>query len=100
MRVVVTASVLLAVVATALVAVSQQSETRRLQHAVWQLERRHENLDRARQRLEAAVEAARTPRRLLDEHDRRPVEDIPAACDQEVCPAGFVTGGNFEAGGR
>ncbi len=68
MKVVVTIAVLLAVVATALVAVCQHSETRRLQHDVWRLERRKEDLQRERRRLEAAVEASRTPRRLLEEH--------------------------------
>lgn len=70
MRVVVTIAVLLAVVATALVTVCQHSETRRLQHDVWQLERRKQRLDRSRRALEGAVEASRTPRRLLEEHGR------------------------------
>jgi hypothetical protein len=68
MRVAVTIAVLLAVVATALVAVCQQREMRRLQHDVWQLERRKERVERGRRGLAAAVEATRTPRHLLSEH--------------------------------
>lgn len=68
MRVVVTIAVLLAVVATALVAVCQHSETRRLQHDVWQLEKRKERLERERRRVAASVSARRTPRNLLVTH--------------------------------
>ena len=70
MKVLVTIAVLLAVVATALVAVCQHSETLRLQHDVWQLERRKQRLERERLRLESAIEASRTPRRLLGEYER------------------------------
>lgn len=69
MRFLVTISVLLAVVGTALVAVCQHSETRRLQHSVWQLEKRKLELERSARRLEAAVAATRTPRRLLTSRD-------------------------------
>lgn len=78
MKVVVTIAVLLAVVATALVTVCQHSETRRLQHEVWRLERHKERLERSRRRLEAAVEAGRTPRRLLGEHDLEARDELGA----------------------
>lgn len=70
MKVVVTIAVLLAVVAVALVTVCQHSETRRMQHEVWRLERHRERLERSRRQLQGAVEAGRTPRRLLEAHDR------------------------------
>ena len=123
MRILVTAAVLLAVVSTAMVAVCQHSETRRLQHRVWQLERRRERLERTRRRLVAAIEAARTPRRLLSELDGRPTQPLvqpaqpahpgrasstyepadsaPRARNgAPAVPAGFVVGNNFEGGTR
>ena len=120
MRILVTAAVLLAVVSTALVAVCQHSETRRLQHRVWLLERRRERLERTRHRLESAIEAARTPRRLLSEIDGIPLRplELPRPADfatpvYEAAgagsssdrpalapPVGFVAGDNFERGGR
>ena len=111
MRLAVTIAVLLAVVATALVAVSQHSETRRLQHRVWQLEQRRIRLERQADRLQTAIEAIRTPRRLLVEHDIRqqpavePVEEVQRRTDfaptpEIALPSGFVTGGNFEGEGR
>lgn len=71
MKAVVTIAVLLAVVAMALVAVCQHSETRRLQHEVWQLEKRKERIERERQRVAASVDARRTPRSLLIEYSER-----------------------------
>lgn len=115
MRFVVTGAVLLAVVSTAVVAVCQHSESRRLQHRLWQLEKRRLRLERQAQRLESAVQAGRTPRRLLVETDlelldglTNPVdaaEAIPAprrerAPEEIALPPGFVTGGNFEGGDR
>lgn len=116
MRFAVTVAVLLAVVSTALVAVCQYSESRRLQHRVWQLERRRIRLERQADRLQSVVEAGRTPRRLLVEYDlhlktveseeRAPAatpatESVaPAAATDIALPSGFVTGGNFEGGGR
>lgn len=120
MRILVTAAVLLAVVSTAMVAVCQHSETRRLQHRVWQLERRRERLERTRRRLIAAIEAARTPRRLLSELDGRPTQPLEqpaqpgrasstyqpadsaprARNGAPAVPAGFVVGNNFEGGTR
>ncbi len=119
MRFAVTGAVLLAVVATALVAVCQHSETRRLQHRVWQLERRRVRLEKQAQRLAGTVEALRTPRRLLVEHDLKLLGGTPAAPSRPgprkpreaaatppadgfgvKVPAGFVTGGNFEGEGR
>jgi hypothetical protein len=76
-KLLVTASVLLAVVATALVAVCQHTETRRLQYRVWQMERRSERLERSRLRLGASLAAGRTPRRLLEEHDRLDATGAP-----------------------
>lgn len=123
MRIAVTAAVLLAVVATAVVAVCQHSETRHLQYRVWRLERRRERLDRDRERLRAAIQSARTPRRLLVEHELgldpsapRPLRDVGRApgyvpvvarargsqrrLDPAIFPAGFNPGDNFEGGGR
>ena len=71
MRAVVTIAVLLAVVAMALVAVCQHSETRRLQHEVWQLEKRKERIERERERVAASVASRRTPRSLLIEQSAR-----------------------------
>lgn len=91
MRVAVTIAVFLAVLATALVAVCQQSETRRLQYRVWQLERRRERLERRYERLARAIAAMRTPRRLLSDRDGRPLPPAPAASslveDASVLPA-------------
>jgi hypothetical protein len=75
MRAVVTIAVLLAVVAMALVAVCQHSETRRLQHEVWQLEKRKERIERERERVAASVAARRTPRSLLIEQSERETLD-------------------------
>ncbi len=115
MRFVVISAVLLAVVSTALVAVCQHSETRRMQRRVWQLEQRRIRLERQAQRLLGAIDATRTPRRLLVEHDlgapsggAGPSEDKPHANApdttppragvSDALPAGFVTGRNFEGG--
>jgi hypothetical protein len=87
MRLLVTAAVLLAVVSTALVAVCQHTETRRLQYRVWQLERRSERLERARLRLGAAVAAGRTPRRLLEDQDARGDGLPPALPDPQAARA-------------
>ena len=113
MRFAVTFAVLLAVVATALVAVCQHSETRRLQYRVWQLERRSERLERARQRLDLAIRNTRTPRRLLTELDGLPAavpgaestpprEQPPAAGGGPVFQVvpGFKPGSNFEGSVR
>lgn len=127
MRLVLTSAMLLAVVATALVAVCQHSETRRLQRHVWQLEKRRVRLERQAERLSAAIQATRTPRRLLVEHDLELIDlmggpfgddveaevevDWPLPLPQPApapqaeriearLPAGFVSGGNFEGGGR
>ncbi|MDA1195069.1 MAG: hypothetical protein O2894_07775 [Planctomycetota bacterium] len=70
MRLMLTIAVLLAVVATALVGVCQYSETRRLEHDVWQMEKQRDRLERARRGLEATIEERRTPRHLLTQHDR------------------------------
>ena len=100
MRFLVTIAVLLAVVATALVAVCQHSETRRLQHQVWQLEQRKVDLERARRRLEAAVEETRTPRRLLAESDLYGPGLLDPDALQDALPDGFVMGDAFEGGSR
>ena len=81
MRVAVTVAVFLAVLATALVAVCQHSEIRRLQYRVWQLEHRRERLERKYERLTRALEATRTPRRLLNDRDGRPGVPAPLATD-------------------
>ncbi len=115
MRFAVISAVLLAVVSTALVAVCQHSETRRVQRRVFQLEQRRIRLDRQAQRLLGAIDATRTPRRLLVEHDlkapargARPSADKPSPSTPDTTPprsgvvdalpAGFVTGRNFEGG--
>ena len=114
MRIAVTAAVLLAVVATAVVAVCQHSETRHLQYRVWQLERRGERLERDRRRLRGAIGALRTPRRLLREHDfdapprdaaaelgTRPARSHPGPATSALdAPVGFDPGDNFEGAGR
>jgi hypothetical protein len=64
-------AVLLAVVATALVGVREQGEICRLRYRVFDLERRRDALVRQRRELEAAIAEALSPRRLLEEHDRR-----------------------------
>jgi hypothetical protein len=79
MRIALTLAVLLAVVATALVGVCQHSETRRLRNRVWRLERRSDRLERQRQRLAAAADAARTPRRLLEARDAARGIDVAEA---------------------
>ncbi len=113
MRLVLTVAVLLAVVATAMVAVCQHGETRRLQRRVWQLEQRRIRLERCAQRLRAAIEATRTPRRLLVARDLavRPggaalepahapaAVAAPSLGDPEL-PTGFRPGANFEGIGR
>jgi hypothetical protein len=88
MRAAVTIAVLLAVLATALVAVCQHSETRRLQYRVWQLERRRERLERKYERLARAIAATRTPRRLLSARDGRPPAPPAAPEEPSAAPAG------------
>ena len=123
MNIAVTAAVLLAVVATAVVTVCQHSETRHLQYRVWRLERRREGLERDSQRLRAAIEDTRTPKRLLLERDgikvgvpqgssyREPGSQRADGAQREwsvpngrrlpsAYPQGFNPGDNFEGGGR
>jgi hypothetical protein len=106
MRALLTPAVLLAVMATAMVAVCQHAETRRLQHGVWQLEKRKASLDRTCRRLAAEVRAMRTPRRLLEALDAQPAaagadrDSDPARALDEELPAGFVLGDAFEEDGR
>ena len=115
MKIAVTAAVLLAVVATAVVTVCQHSETRQLQYRVWKLERRRERLERDRRRLTSAIEAARTPRRLLGTSQHPacptpgtsalrgfgpPVPAQPAPTPFAGFPEGFEPGDNFEGGQR
>jgi cell division protein FtsL len=70
----VSVAVLLAVVATAVVSVCQRAQARHLKAEVYELERRHERLDREIRRIGAALEQARTPKSLLEAHDRLTAE--------------------------
>lgn len=63
--------VLLATVATALVGVRQHSENRRLEYRVWDAMRRRDELSKRTRELEAAIEEVLSPKRLLEEQDRR-----------------------------
>jgi hypothetical protein len=99
MRFVLTGAVLLAVVGTALVAVCQHSERRRLQRCIWELDRRRERLEREALRLDAVVEAGRTPRRLLEARDAY-AGAAPAASAAPWFPPGLRGREHFEGGGR
>jgi hypothetical protein len=64
-------AVLLAAVATALVAVREQAENRRMERRVWDGMRRRDGLLHQRRELEARIAEALSAVRLLDEYDRR-----------------------------
>ena len=84
MRIPLTIAVLLAVVATAVVAVCEHTEIRRLQYRVWKMERRSARLGRSIQRMEAALSAARTPRTLLTQWDGESTLRDEAPCILEI----------------
>ena len=65
MRTATTIAVVLAVVATALAGVKEQSESRRLQIDIPRLERRRDLLERRLRAAEASVARALSPRSLL-----------------------------------
>jgi hypothetical protein len=67
-------AVVLAVVATALVGVRQHGECRRLERKVWEAMRRRDALTKQVRELETAIQEVLSPRRLLEEHDRRTAE--------------------------
>jgi len=67
-------AVVLAAVATALVGIRQQGEGRRLERMVWEAMRRRDTLTKQMRELENSIEAILSPRRLLEERDRRLAE--------------------------
>ena len=69
MRAATNIAVILAVVATALAGVKEQSESRRLQYDIPRLERRRDLLERRHRATEAAVARALSARSLLLEHE-------------------------------
>lgn len=77
MRVLPIMAVVLAVVATALVGIRQQGEGRRLERMVWDGMRRRDALTKQMSDLETSIEALLSPRRLLEERDRRTAEVKP-----------------------
>ena len=90
-------AVVLAVVATALAGVKEQSETRRLQYDIPRLERRRDVLERRLRAAEAGVARSLSAASLLTELDARsaaplavvsppaspPTSDVPADEDAE-----------------
>ena len=64
-------AVVLAVVATALVGIRQQGESRRLERRVWDAMRRRDTLTKQASELETRIEALLSPRRLLEERETR-----------------------------
>lgn len=88
MRTATTIAVVLAVVATALAGVKEQSETRRLQIDIPRLERRRDLLERRVRAAEASVARALSPRSLLTALDIpvRPEPPEPPALLTDVEP--------------
>lgn len=72
-------AVVLAVVATALAGVKEQSESRRLQYDIPKLERRRDLLNRRIRAAEAEVGKALSARSLLLEQERRTAPPAAAA---------------------
>lgn len=70
MRAATNIAVVLAVVATALAGVKEQSESRRLQYDIPRLERRLDLLERRHRAVEASVARSLSPRSLLVEQER------------------------------
>jgi hypothetical protein len=77
MRAATNLAVILAVVATALAGVKEQSESRRLQYAIPRLERRLDLLERRHRAVEASVARALSPRSLLVEQERAVAGESP-----------------------
>ena len=77
MRTVTTIAVLLAVVATALAGVKEQSESSRLQYDIPRLERRRDLLERRARAAEAGVARTLSARSLLTEQEQRAAATIP-----------------------
>lgn len=71
MRALIAISVLLAAVATALVGVHEHAENRRLQYRVWEAMRMRDHLTKQMRELETAIDGVLSPKRLLEERDRR-----------------------------
>lgn len=67
-------AVVLSVVATALVGIRQHGEERRLERRVWDAMRRRDALTKQMSELETSIEEVLSPRRLLEERDRRTAE--------------------------
>ena len=62
-------AVVLAVVATALVGIRQQGESRRLERMVWDGMRRRDTLTKQMSELETSIEEVLSPRALLEARD-------------------------------
>lgn len=71
MKILLPSLVLLATVATVLVAVRQNGEVRRLESQVWQEMRRRDALDKEIREHEAELATLLSPRSLLEELDGR-----------------------------
>ena len=71
MRTIPALAVVLAVVATALVGVRQHGECRRLEREVWESMRRRDALTKQVHELKTAIQDVLSPRRLLEDLDRR-----------------------------
>ncbi len=79
MRLATMIAVVLAVLATALAGVKEQSESCRLQYDIPRLERRRDLLERRLRAAEASVSQLLSPRSLLTEHERRTAAEAAAA---------------------
>jgi hypothetical protein len=90
MRAVTTIAVVLAVVATALAGVKEQSESSRLQYDIPRLERRRDLLERRLRAAEAGVARALSARSLLTEQERAPAPPAPAFPAPAPAAAGAV----------
>ncbi len=79
MRLATMIAVVLAVLATALAGVKEQSESCRLQYDIPRLERRRDLLERRLRAAEASVSQLLSPRSLLTEQERRAAGAVAAA---------------------
>ena len=84
MRLATMLSVVLAVLATALAGVKEQSESCRLQYDIPRLERRRDLLERRLRAAEASVSKQLSPRSLLTELERREESEAAAAAAQPI----------------
>jgi|GEM_PF-4069979 len=77
-------SVVLAVLATALAGVKEQSESCRLQYGIPRLERQRDLLERRVRAAEASVSQRLSPRSLLTELERREESETAAAAARPI----------------